>query len=107
MEATQQVQEQYVREASGGKEQNGGSQHSVCSRDGSIGSGSDMDVDRQDIMPLQQIQDILKCSNVQAKLYCKFKDIFGIPFSELVRTFKSDSTCCHDWICAIFGVNEH
>ncbi|WBF83422.1 MAG: E1 protein [Alphapapillomavirus 6] len=106
VEATQQVQEQYVREASGGKEQNGGSQHSVCSRDGSIGSGSDMDVDRQDIVPLQQIQDILKCSNVQAKLYCKFKDIFGIPFSELVRTFKSDSTCCHDWICAIFGVNE-
>ena len=100
VEATQQVQDNTY---GSGKQQDGGSQTSVCSRENSIGSDSDMDIGAT---PPQQIQELLKCSNVQAKLCFKFKELFGIPFSELVRTFKSDSTCCHDWICAMFGVNE-
>ncbi|ABO76791.1 putative replication protein E1 [human papillomavirus 56] len=105
---TLETQEQVDEEVQGrgcGNTQNGGSQNSTYSNN-SEDSVIHMDINRNNETPTQQLQDLFKSSNLQGKLNYKFKEVYGIPFSELVRTFKSDSTCCNDWICAIFGVNE-
>ncbi|WBM84036.1 E1 protein [Alphapapillomavirus 5] len=83
-------------------EENGGSP-SVCSQGGSNASVEDIDVDTH-VNSVTQICELLKCSNVKAALLSKFKTVYGVSFAELVRVFKSDKTCCSDWVCAAFGV---
>nr|WBM83856.1 E1 protein [human papillomavirus 69] len=83
-------------------EQNG---DSVCSQGGSSGSVSDMEVDiGAQASSVTKICELLKCSNVKAALLSKFKTVYGVSYTELVRVFKSDKTCCSDWVCAAFGV---
>nr|AHY96056.1 early protein E1 [Human papillomavirus type 26] len=83
-------------------EENGGLP-SVCSQGGSNASVEDIDVDTH-VNSVTQICELLKCSNVKAALLSKFKTVYGVSFAELVRVFKSDKTCCSDWVCAAFGV---
>jgi hypothetical protein len=52
------------------------------------------------------IKDLLKCSNWRAKLLSKVKEYFGVGFYELTRQYKSNKTCCKDWVVAIYGVRE-
>ncbi|AST11576.1 E1 protein [Sus scrofa papillomavirus 2] len=50
--------------------------------------------------------DLLKSSNAQATMLAKFKEAVGVSYMELTRKFKSNKTCCGDWVLAIFGVTE-
>ena len=50
--------------------------------------------------------EILEKSNQKAFLLYKFKEMFGVPYTELTRTFRSDKTCNENWIIAVFRVAE-
>ncbi|AHM27268.1 E1 protein [Vulpes vulpes papillomavirus 1] len=50
--------------------------------------------------------DLLRSSNKRACALAKFKKEFGISFTELTRTYKSDKTCCTSWVCVAFLVGE-
>ncbi|ANG08923.1 E1 [Human papillomavirus type 177] len=109
---TQLRQTQVEGENGGSQHSSCNSQHSMCGSSGeeghSFGSGSDMDVEVQCTTPTTptcRIYDIMKSSNVKATLYSKFKEVYGLSFTELIRPFKSDKTSCTDWVCAVCGVN--
>nr|QJD33621.1 E1 [human papillomavirus 35] len=67
----------------------------------SITSSSD---ERHEETPTRDIIQILKCSNANAAMLAKFKELFGISFTELIRPFKSDKSTCTDWCVAAFGI---
>ena len=48
----------------------------------------------------------LNCNNKRALILAKFKDKFGVPFTELIRAFKSDKTCTENWVLTVYNVNE-
>ncbi|AFS89111.1 E1 [Equus caballus papillomavirus 5] len=50
--------------------------------------------------------DILRACNRRAAMLARFKDSFTVPFTELTRNFKSDKTCCWDWVICMYGVRE-
>lgn len=50
--------------------------------------------------------DLLNASHKQAIVMAKFKEEFGVPFSELTRQFKSDKTCCDNWVLCIYRAAE-
>jgi hypothetical protein len=50
-------------------------------------------------------KELMRCSNLKATLLSKFKNAFGVSFAELTRQFRSNKTCCNDWVVAIYGVN--
>lgn len=50
--------------------------------------------------------DILKCSNAKALFLSKFKDLYGVSYTDLTRPFKSDKTCCDNWVIALYKVSE-
>ena len=52
------------------------------------------------------VKDLLKHSNVKAVLMAKFKEAFGVGFAELTRQYKSNKTCCRDWVIAVYAVND-
>ena len=52
------------------------------------------------------IKDLLKSSNARAKLLNKVKEYFGVGFYELTRQYKSNKTCCKDWVLAIYGARD-
>lgn len=45
---------------------------------------------------------VLRSSNRQAKLYGKFKEVYGVSFSDLTRAFKSDKTCSKHWCIFVY-----
>jgi len=51
--------------------------------------------------------DILKASNIRAALLSRFKDTAGVSFTDLTRSYKSNKTCCGDWVLAVWGVREN
>ncbi|UQE90569.1 E1 [Trichechus manatus papillomavirus] len=51
-------------------------------------------------------EDILRSSNRKATLLAKFKTLADVSFTDLTRQFKSDQTCCPEWVIAAFGVPE-
>lgn len=51
-------------------------------------------------------KELMRCSNLKATLLAKFKNAFGVSFAELTRQYKSNKTCCNDWVIAIYGVNN-
>ncbi|AFU07679.1 putative E1 early protein [Equus caballus papillomavirus 6] len=50
--------------------------------------------------------DILRLRNRRAVLLGRFKDSFGVSYTELTRPFRSDKTVCRDWVVAVYGVRE-
>ncbi|ABM67067.1 E1 [Macaca fascicularis papillomavirus 1] len=51
-------------------------------------------------------EELMRCSNVKATLLCKFKLAFGVSFSELTRQYKSNKTCCNDWVISVYGIRD-
>ncbi|ABX56085.1 E1 [Macaca fascicularis papillomavirus 4] len=52
------------------------------------------------------VAQLLRSSNLKATLMCKFKEVYGVSFAELVRCFKSDKTTCTDWVVGAAGVHH-
>ncbi|AUT11919.1 E1 [Leptonychotes weddellii papillomavirus 5] len=52
------------------------------------------------------VLEILKASNSEILILSKFKAGFGVGFKDLTRSYKSDKTCCTDWVAFVFGVRE-
>ncbi|AUB51284.1 E1 protein [Human papillomavirus type 216] len=52
------------------------------------------------------IRQLFKSNCKRSFLLNKFQNILGIPYTELVRHFKSNKTCCDNWIVFAFAVNE-
>ena len=50
--------------------------------------------------------EILEKNNQKAFLLFKFKDTFGVPYTELTRNYKSDRSCNDNWIVAVFRVAD-
>ncbi|AXQ03951.1 E1 [Canine papillomavirus 22] len=48
----------------------------------------------------------INTSHSESTFMARFKDLFGLPFKELTRPFKSDKTCCSDWVIALFDAKE-
>ncbi|AKE50904.1 E1 [Trichechus manatus latirostris papillomavirus 4] len=51
-------------------------------------------------------KELLRSNNVRATLLAKFKGLADASFTELTRQFRSDRTCCADWVVAAFGITE-
>lgn len=54
----------------------------------------------------EHYKQLLQCSNARATLLSKFKNAFGVSFTELTRRYKSDKTCCRDWVALVYGLQE-
>lgn len=52
-------------------------------------------------------RDILKLSNSKACIYAKFKELFGVSFTDLTRPFKSDKTCSVHWVVNVFRATDN
>lgn len=52
-------------------------------------------------------RDILNSSNVKACMLAKFKEVFGVSFTDLTRPFKSDKTCSTHWVISVFKASEN
>lgn len=39
-------------------------------------------------------------------MLAKCKELFGVPYTELTRTFKSDKTCCNNWVMYIQCITD-
>lgn len=50
--------------------------------------------------------DVLNASHKQAIVMSKFKEEMGVAFSELTRQFKSDKTCCENWVMCVYRAAE-
>lgn len=45
---------------------------------------------------------LLNLSNAKACMLAKFKENFGVSFTDLTRPFKSDKTCSIHWVVAVY-----
>lgn len=50
--------------------------------------------------------ELLRCSNRRATALAKFKELFAVSYTDLTRLYKSDKTCSHNWVTAVFNVTE-
>ena len=50
--------------------------------------------------------DLLRCSNRKATILSKFKQVFGVSFTELTRLYKSNKTCSLNWVVAVCNAAE-
>lgn len=50
--------------------------------------------------------NILNVNNRKGLMHAKCKELFGVPYTELTRTFKSDKTCCNNWVLFILCVTD-
>ena len=48
-------------------------------------------------------KEIFLSSNKRAKLLSKFEDFYGVPYSEITRTFKSDKSTSENWVVSAFA----
>lgn len=46
--------------------------------------------------------NVLKTTNSKSILYSKYKEVFGLSYTELVRTYKSDKSCNPNWLVIVF-----
>ncbi|AKE50898.1 E1 [Trichechus manatus latirostris papillomavirus 3] len=51
-------------------------------------------------------RDILRSNNRRVTLLAKFKALTDVSFTDITRPFKSDKTCCTEWVIGAFGVPE-
>nr|AXU25205.1 E1 protein [Human papillomavirus] len=50
--------------------------------------------------------ELLRCSNRRATALAKFKELFGVSYTELTRLYKSNKTCSQNWVLAVFNIKE-
>ena len=53
-----------------------------------------------------QTVELLRCSNRKATMLSKFKELFGVGYNELIRTYKSNKTCSSNWVLSVFNCTE-
>nr|AYA93833.1 MAG: E1 protein [Human papillomavirus] len=51
--------------------------------------------------------ELLRCSNRKATALAKFKELFGVSYTDLTRLYKSNKTCSPNWVIAVFNINEN
>ncbi|ABC95026.1 E1 [Rousettus aegyptiacus papillomavirus 1] len=49
---------------------------------------------------------ILRAANRRVCMLARFKEVYGVSVTDLTRQFKSDKTCCKNWVVVIFGLCE-
>ncbi|WBF83435.1 MAG: E1 protein [human papillomavirus mSD2] len=49
---------------------------------------------------------ILRNSNAKAIILAKFKDLFGVSFTDLTRQFTSNKTCNNSWVLSLYKVSD-
>nr|AYA93574.1 MAG: E1 protein [Human papillomavirus] len=47
--------------------------------------------------------ELLKANCKRSYILQKFESFYGVPYQELVRHFKSDKTCCDNWIVFVYA----
>ncbi|ATQ38471.1 E1 [Gammapapillomavirus 19] len=50
--------------------------------------------------------DLLRSNNRKATALAKIKDLFGVPYNELVRNFKSDKSCNVSWVIVVLNAMD-
>ncbi|ATQ38464.1 E1 [Gammapapillomavirus 19] len=50
--------------------------------------------------------DLLRSNNRKATALAKIKDLFGVPYNELVRNFKSNKTCNDNWVIVVLNAMD-
>lgn len=50
---------------------------------------------------------LLTDSNRKGLMHAKCKELYGVPYTELTRTFKSDKTCCNNWVMFLLTVTDN
>uniref|UniRef100_A0AAU7E3K2 Replication protein E1 n=1 Tax=Mops bat papillomavirus TaxID=3141892 RepID=A0AAU7E3K2_9PAPI len=68
---------------------------------GSVGEADKVD----DAKRTADILEVLKCKNRLAKLNYKFKDKYGVAWSEITRPYHSPKTCGKDWVVYVHGAH--
>nr|WCI99976.1 MAG: E1 [Pan troglodytes papillomavirus 1] len=104
-EVETQLRQTQVEGENGGSQESSRNSSSMEEQDDNNSSPSDINVEMHCTTPTNRIYEIMKSSNLQATLHSKFKEVYGLSFTELIRPFKSDKTSCTDWVCAVCGVN--
>ncbi|AEA35057.1 early protein E1 [Saimiri sciureus papillomavirus 1] len=89
-----------VEEGAGAGDATGASQESGSDSAG----GTETVGDNTQTGPEGAVLKWLQGSNLRATLLGKFKECYGVGFTDLVRQFKSDKTCCWEWVVAAFGM---
>lgn len=56
--------------------------------------------------PVGIANEVLELSNQKAYMLYKFKETFGVPYTELTRNFKSDKSCNNNWIIVVVRAAE-
>ena len=54
----------------------------------------------------QICMELLSSHNKKVTVLAKIKELFGVGYHELTRTYKSNKSCCHSWVMVVFGVRE-
>lgn len=52
------------------------------------------------------VSELLKSNCKRSYILKKFEINMGIPYNELVRHFKSDKTCCDNWVVYAYAAND-
>lgn len=50
--------------------------------------------------------NLLKSNNRKAAAYALFKELFGVPYNELIRNYKSNRSCSENWVAAVFNAAD-
>lgn len=66
------------------------------------GTGSDMGKDGVAIANL----NLLKSNNRKATGLLLFKEMFGVPYNELIRSYRSNKSCSDNWVTVVFNALE-
>ncbi|AXQ03958.1 E1 [Canine papillomavirus 23] len=60
----------------------------------------------QEVQDAGSVSSVINNSQSESMRLLKFKDTFGVSVGELSRVYKSDKTCCSDWVVVVFGGKE-
>ncbi|UBK24601.1 E1 [Eptesicus regulus papillomavirus] len=52
------------------------------------------------------VKVLMKTTNYRGLILGKFKDMYGVSFGELCRTYKSDKTMSTEWAMLVYGLEE-
>lgn len=52
------------------------------------------------------VSEVINASHKESAILLKFKDTYGVHFKDLCRVYKSDKTCCNDWVTLVFDSKE-
>lgn len=50
--------------------------------------------------------ELLQTNNRKAIVLAKFKEKFGVSYTDLTREFKSNKSCCANWIISVYRASE-